>query len=331
MSGSGVIYQIDDDYTYIITNYHVIDVPTKYYYSSNNSVVYTNYTASSKIKLYLYGSEGSGYFNSNNVPEYDAGYVECDYVGGSLYNDLAIIRAKTSDLTSINSAITPVKFASGYNVGQTAVAIGNTLGYGISVTQGVVSVDNEYVTVTIGETDVTYRALRMDTAISNGNSGGGLFNESGELIGINSAGSSELDSMNFAIPGTLVQTVADNIVNKYNGTTNLTTINLGLTVAGSNSKYVYDADTGFGNIVENVVVSKITTGGIASLLGLKVGDVIKQIKIGDDTFEITRDYQIDEILYLAKIGETLKITYERGGEERAESRIILSTDIVTVA
>ena len=105
-------------------------------------------------------------------------------MGGTITYDIAVLRAKTSDVLARNEDAQPVKLADEYHVGETAIAIGNPEGDGLSVTQGVISTESEYITLSIDDTPRSYRSIRIDTALYSGNSGGGLFNKSGELIRI---------------------------------------------------------------------------------------------------------------------------------------------------
>ena len=136
-SGSGVIYKIDEDYTYIITNYHVI------YNSNANADNGSNFAR--KVYVYLYGSEFEPVATSETdnlgytVYNYGTYGVKCELVGGSVENDIAVLKASTTDLKAINSEIKEVTFAEDYYVGQTAIAIGNPEDEGISVTEGIVS------------------------------------------------------------------------------------------------------------------------------------------------------------------------------------------------
>ena len=195
-TGSGVIYRKDTEYTYMITNYHVVF--SQYANSANG-----NTKIAQKIYCYLYGSESApqagGTSGSYTIYTYDSYAVPCEYVGGSIANDIAVVRAKTSDMTAINASYRVAEFADSYHVGQTAIAIGNPEGEGISASEGIVSVADEYISLAIDGTPRTYRAMRIDTAIYQGNSGGGLFDTSGNLIGITNAGDGEDQSINFAV------------------------------------------------------------------------------------------------------------------------------------
>ena len=320
-TGSGVIYRKDVDYTYMITNYHV--VYSQYANSANG-----NTKIAQKIVCYLYGSESApqaGGTNGNyTIYTYDSYAVPCEYVGGSITNDIAIVRAKTADMTAINPSYRAAEFADSYHVGQTAIAIGNPEGEGISASEGIVSVADEYINLDIDGTARQYRSMRIDTAIYGGNSGGGLFNTEGKLIGITNAGDGEDQSINFAVPLEIAKGVADNILNRYDAAAgtpvSLQKPMLGVNVTVSNSRYVYDDDLGYGEIEETITVTSVEEKSIALELGLRQGDVLKKITISDGTnsteWTLNRNFDISDALLTAREGYTITVTYMRGGEEQ---------------
>lgn len=310
MCGSAIIYQIAGDYTYILTNYHVV------YNANANSD--NGGKIAKKIVGYLYGSEGApsqttSTINGYAVYDYGDYGVEFEYVGGSIDYDIAVLKVATNNLKAINENIVAVDIAESYYVGETAIAIGNPENQGISVSQGVVSVDNEYITLNIDGNSRYYRSIRMDTAIYGGSSGGGLFNSYGELIGLTNAGDQTDQNINYAIPLQIVVGVANNIINYCDGLEYKTikTINLGLSVDGKNSKYVYDDSLGYGNIVENVVVSSITNNSIAFNLGLQENDIIKSIFINETEYTINRYFEIGDIILNIRATNEIKISYIR--------------------
>lgn len=327
-SGSGVIYKIDEDYTYIITNYHVI------YNSNANADNGSNFAR--KVYVYLYGSEFEPVATSETdslgytVYNYGTYGVKCELVGGSVENDLAVLKASTTDLKAINSEIKEVTFAEDYYVGQTAIAIGNPEDEGISVTEGIVSVDNEYINLEIDGTVRQHRSIRIDTAIYNGSSGGGLFNAKGELIGITNAGDEEDQNVNYAIPLQIVKGTVENIMYYYNDnnedTQNAYKIVLGVTVQTSNSKYVYDANSGYGKICETVTVSDITSGSIADTLGLEINDVIKSIYINTTEYAINQDFDISDAILQIRPNDNISIKYTRNDVEATTENYTISLD-----
>ena len=323
-TGSGVIYRKGTEYTYMITNYHVVF--SQYANSDNGDT-----KIAQKIVCYLYGSESApiqgGRDGSYTTYNYDSYAVPCEYVGGSIANDIAVVRAKTEDMTAVNPSYRAAEFADSYHVGQTAIAIGNPEGEGISVSEGVVSVADENISLAIDGTARTYRAMRIDTAIYQGNSGGGLFDTNGNLIGITNAGDGEDQSINFAVPLEIAKGVADNILDRYDAAAgtpvSLQKPMLGVNVTVSNSRYVYDDNLGYGEIVETITVSSVVTGSIARTLGLQTNDVLKKITISDGTdsteWTLNRNFDISDALLTAREGYTITVTYLRGEETQTTS------------
>ena len=341
-TGSAVIWQIDqtdESYTYIVTNYHVI------YDSKADDEINGGMTAR-KIYCYLYGSEGvpvkkdTGKKDSNNKPIYETDEngcyiydygtygVACEYIGGTVEKDLAVLRAKTSDLKKINPDIKPVTLANDYYVGETAIAIGNPENEGISVTKGIVSVDNEYITLSIDGTERSYRSIRMDTALYGGNSGGGLFNAEGKLIGICNAGDSTDQNINYAIPLDIVKCTVENVLYYFNASdfeNGARIFTLGITLETENSRYVYNPDLGYGKIREDVKIDSVTALSIAWRMGLASGDVIKGFVINGKEYLISRTFHISDLILTMRRGDKFEVKYERDGKVKLSSSYILQT------
>ncbi len=323
--GSAVIYSINDDYTYMITNYHVL------YDESAKSRT----KLAEKIVCYLYGSESApvktNQKNSNGTTIYDYGdyAISCEYVGGSISVDIAVIRTETENIKKINENIAAIEFADGYRVGEAAIAIGNSENEGISVTKGIVSVDNEYINYSIDGTTRSYRSMRIDTAIYGGNSGGGLFNESGKLIGITNAGDGDDQNINYAIPVNIVKPVVENILHYADGGVRI--LRLGITVSSKNAKYVYDENTGYGVIKEDVICSEVTKDSLAENLGIKAGDKLVSIVINDQEITFNRYFNLGDALYTVRQGDTVSIVYQRDGTTiKSTECTIASGNLVSV-
>lgn len=329
-TGSGVIYRIDDDYTYIITNYHVV-------YNSEANSDNGNDNIARSIYVYLYGSEGTpsatGRYDSQGYPIYEYGdtALTCEYVGGAATADLVLLRVRTEDMMRINSGVTAVQFADGYRVGETAIVIGNSEGQGISVSQGIVSVDRENVTLSdVDGTSRVYQLMRVDAAAYQGNSGGGVFNAEGQLIGILNSGSQQAQLINNAIPVETVAGVAENIyyyaTDGDDSTAGVYKVTLGVTVSSSDSRYEYDASSGYGTIRETITVQSVTSGSLAEEMGLRTGDVLQSVTIDGVTYAIDRQYDLSDALYRLQPGETVSISYLRGGEAGTSSTVTASAD-----
>ncbi len=200
-------------------------------------------------------------------------------------------------------------------VGEHTYAVGNPGDGGISVTEGIVSVDSEYIKLSIDGKERKYRSIRTDTALTHGSSGGGLFNMQGELIGLNNAGDEDITSMNFAIPASILTAVADGVLyyNAADSSVKTTYITrLGVTVSSQNARYVYDPATGKGKILEETAVVETTEGSLSDLAGLREDDIITSMTLNGKTTEITRQFKMTDVLLSARAGDTLVIGYKRG-------------------
>lgn len=328
--GSGVIYAIDDDSVYIVTNYHVV------YNASANADNGSN--IGRKLVCYLYGSEGEPQQQYNEtdslgypVLDYGEQAIVCEFVGGTASNDLAVLRADKEDVFAVNDSVEPATLAEGYAVGQTAIAIGNTEAEGISVTRGIVSVERESITFNTGNTQ---DVLRIDTAIYSGNSGGGLFDLEGKLIGITNGGNEEDQNINYAIPLQVVRGSVDNILfHASDGddlTSGLLTPTLGVTVTSQNSRYVYDAAAGTGKIYEDVSVVEVSSRSIAAELGVQEGDLLRALTVNGTAHDIARSYDIGDLRLTLRPGDVLSFTVERDGDTVVTDTYTLTSDDFSV-
>ena len=300
-AGSGVIYKYNasDDGYFIITNYHVV-------YSASARGI------SNEIKVMLYGNE------------YSEGAMEAKYVGGSLNYDIAVLFVKNNDILKASSATTvTVADSQNVSIGDTAIAVGNARGEGISVTSGAISVDSENLEMLAADekTTVSFRVMRTDAAVNRGNSGGGLFNDRGELIGIVNAKTivEGVEGMGYAIPSTLACNVADNIIDNCYGKTNTSVKRalMGITVSISDSISIYNPETGKISIKETVVVTEVTSSSV--LAGkIKADDIIKSVTLdGHETQEVTRQYHVIDYMLQARVGDTCTVVVSRNGQERS--------------
>ena len=304
-SGSGVIYKLDkaSGDAFIITNYHVV------YDASSNS----NNGISEDIKVYIYGSE------------IEENAIEATYVGGSLYYDIAVLRIEDSEILK-NSSVRAVEISDSDNVtvGDNAIAIGNAQGYGISASFGIVSVDSEYITMTAadGKTSVSFRVMRIDTAVNSGNSGGGLYDDKGNLIGIVNAKIVEdgVENIGYAIPSNVVVSIAENIIDYCyeKDTQRVQRALIGITVSTSDSKSVYNSTTGLISIEETVSVYEVSSGSLADGV-LKSGDVLVSATVNDNTTEIRRQHHVIDMMLDVRVGDVVTFNILRGGEEKSVS------------
>ncbi len=319
-AGSGVIYKLDkaSGDAYIITNYHVVF----------NEYAVTDGGISEDISLYLYGQQTYG--------EQDDKYkIEATYVGGSMSYDLAVLKVEDSDVLKMSNA-TAAKIADSNEVAllETAIAIGNPEGLGISATVGNVNVDSEYISIGITNTNsIVARVIRTDAAVNGGNSGGGLFNSSGELIGIVNAklATSDVDNIGYAIPSNIAKNMADNIIYYCDGTDKTSPYRclLGITV-GIKSQYTeYDLETGKVLKRELVRIDEIGSGALAEGK-LLVGDVVKKLTVDTKECEIFRTFHLIDCMLNARVGSTVVFDIERAGEP-LRITIIITEATLTVA
>ncbi len=319
-AGAGVVYKINEDGSALaITNYHVV-------YDADSI---TKNHISDKISVYLYGME------------YVDHEMEAIYVGGSMNYDIAVLYIPKNDRLDKaieRGVVSAVTLAEGeVTVGETVIAIGNPEDDGISATTGVVSVDSEEISMlgADGVTNVTFRVIRTEAAINGGNSGGGLYNARGELVGIVNAKiiSTDVDNIGYAIPLSVAKAVAENIIHYCYETENESVMRplLGVTVLLEEKWVELDPTTGLLTKKEYSVISSITEGSLAygnGTDGMMVGDVVTKIKVRDTEHIVTRQYHVIDAVLSAFIGDTVEVTVLREveGEEKEITLSFLITE-----
>lgn len=286
-AGSGIIVSKTDNELLILTNNHVIED------AEELSVQFVNKKS-----------------------------VDATVKGASERRDVAVIAIKLRDLD--DDTINAIKIATlgdsnELKVGNGIIAIGNALGYGQSVTTGVVSALNREVTID----NVTTKMIQIDAAINGGNSGGALLNNKGEVVGINSAKySSKLDSssatiegMGFAIPITDIKDLVTSLMNGEEDKTG--------GVIGIEGYVITEQQSTNYNMPIGIYISKIIDGSGADKAGLEIGNII----VGIDDKEVKEFSDITDYLYNKKKGEkvTLKINYISGRQYKEKTvEVILS-------
>ena len=234
----------------------------------------------------------------------DESVAEATVKGTDADHDIAVIAVKLSDLSEDTlSTIKVIEIGSSSNleVGEQVVAIGNALGYGQSVTTGIVSALNREVTI-----DNTANTLiQTDAAINPGNSGGALLNMSGQLVGINSAKYSDtsVEGMGYAIPVDDVVDIIENLMNRQVRTEKAAEGERGfLGISGqdvtSEVSQAYDMPKG-------VYITSVETGSAAEQVGLQKGDIITKF----DGTSVSALADLKEQLAYYKTGEQVEITY----------------------
>lgn len=294
--GSGVIYKKEGGYAYIVTNNHVVE-----------------------------GQSGL------EVVLADGSKATAELVGTDSYTDLAVLKIPDTNVTTVAT----FGDSSALKVGEPAIAIGSPLGsaYANSVTQGIVSSLNRQVTSQndAGET-VNINAIQTDAAINPGNSGGPLINVAGQVIGINSskiASTSEttsgvsVEGMGFAIPSNDVVT----IINKLETDGKVIRPALGVQVIALSSITSQQQENILkipSSVTSGVVVYSVSNATPAEKAGLQQYDVITKV---DDT-EISSTSDLQSALYKHQVGDTAKITFYRGDEEKTvEVELSVDTSI----
>ena len=249
-SGSGIIVGKNDDELLIATNYHVVEG------ADTLSVAFT-----------------------------DGNAVEASVKGFDEERDLAVVSVSLDDVeddTMDAVSIANIGSSDDLKVGEQVVAIGNALGYGQSVTTGIVSaknrrMDSDNNTVTDGSDDSSdgVNLIQTDAAINPGNSGGALLNMEGEVVGINSVklASTEVEGMGYAIA---ISDVTDILQNLMNETSRDKLDDSEHGVLGIKGSSVSSEAVQMYGIPAGVFVKEVTEGGAADKAGLKANSVITE-------------------------------------------------------
>lgn len=296
--GSGVIIGQNDTELLILTNNHVST------YDESGSSSFYQYTASSK-KLTVTFPDGSE--------------QEANLKGSDEEADLAVIAvplANLSDETKASIRVATIGDSDEAKVGQGVIAIGNALGLGQSVTVGYISALDRDVTID----GYTRTMMQVDAAINGGNSGGGLFNAKGELIGINSAKYSDVgvEGVGYAIPITKVSDIVENLKNEETREALAAEDRGYLGVLGEDVSDVYVNNYGY---PAGAQIIQITAGSPAETSGLQLGDIVTAVngkKISD--YNGLRS----ALSYYAP-GETVELTIQRSAGNKFEEKTISVT------
>lgn len=274
--GSGIIVSQDDTYLYIATNNHVVDGATSLTVQFCNDT-----TVSGEIK----GQDSS--------------------------TDLAVVKVEIANIDS--DTLAAIKVATlgdsdELSVGESCIAIGNALGYGQSVTTGVISALNREVSVedeTSG-TSYTSELIQTDAAINPGNSGGALLNTNGEVIGINSVkySSTEVEGIGYAIPINTAAPIINQLITQEK-------------VDEADSAYlgikgvdVSDDVAQTYNMPTGVYIAQVVENSAAAQAGLRQGDIITAF----DGKEITSMQALSETMEYYAAGTEVTVTVQRASD-----------------
>lgn len=275
--GSGVIYKKNGKDAYLVTNTHVIQ-------------------GASKVDIRLA----------------DGTKVPGEIVGSDTFSDIAVVKISSEKVTTVAEFGDSSKL----NVGETAIAIGSPLGseYANTVTQGIISSLNRNVSLKSQDGQaISTKAIQTDTAINPGNSGGPLINIQGQVIGITSSkiasnGGTSVEGLGFAIPSNDAQ----NIIKQLESDGKVTRPALGI-------QMVNLANIGASDLRKLNIPSSVTSGVVVKSVQsnmpasghLEKYDVITKV----DDKEISSSTDLQSALYNHSIGDTIKITYYRNGNE----------------
>ncbi|SOB73301.1 Peptidase S1C [Anaerobutyricum hallii] len=226
-------------------------------------------------------------------------------VGTDSSADLAVISVKIKDIkdsTASKIKVATLGSSDDLKVGEEVVAIGNALGYGQSVTTGVVSAKNREVSLTDG----TMNLLQTDAAINPGNSGGVLINMDGQVVGINNAKleDTSVEGMGYAIPITTAKTILTDLMNAGSVSTKDAAF---LGVVGRDINESYSSALG---IPSGIYVSQVVSGSPAEKAGISAGDVIVKFE-GNNVSTMSG---LKEKLAIKKANTKVKITFKRANQ-----------------
>lgn len=283
-SGSGFIVSQDNDELLIVTNNHVVQDAEKI-----------------------------------QVTFIDDTTAEATVKGTDATADLAVITIKIDKLkasTKEKIKVANLGDSDKVKVGQMAIAIGNALGYGQSVTVGYISAKDREVTITDDATNQTNKMtlLQTDAAINPGNSGGALLDINGNVIGINSVkyASSEVEGMGYAIP----MSKAVPIINELMKREVLSEDEKGY--LGITGRSISEAVSESYGMPVGVYVVEVGNSGSAKAAGVKVGDIITKI----NDVEVKTIEEVKERVNSCRVGTEMKITVKRSNEGEYKEKVL---------
>ncbi len=282
-AGSGIIIGQTEEEIYVATNNHVV---------SNSNQLTVNFVDNQQVTAEIKGTDAS--------------------------TDLAVLSVKTKDIPSDTMEkikVATIGSSDSIKVGQSVVAIGNAMGYGQSVTTGVISALDREVTVQdeMTGTSITNDLIQTDAAINPGNSGGALLNMNGEVIGINSVkyADTQVEGMGYAIPISAAEPIINNLITRE-------------VVDESNSAYLgvtgqdvtSEISDSFG-MPEGLYITMVTENSAADQAGIRKGDVLTKF----DGRKITSLEGLSEAMKYYAAGTQVEVTLQKNdnGEWREET------------
>lgn len=265
--GSGIIYSISNNDIYIITNCHVV----------LNASTFT-------IKTY------------NNIFSFSASLV-----GKSETYDIAVLVAKNCN-DEIISSLSAVTFnLEQINLEQTCLAVGSPELSGIKPIKGKITQESSYHNVLVGTTTTEHRLIHHSAQISHGNSGGGLFDLSGKLIGITNGGLKNNSSVKLAIPATIVYSVTKNILANCKDSSNTSVIQCKLGISYTSTQNGNNLQTTISSIDSNSYFSELVNKG-DELVSFKITSANETIER-----QINFGYELDDFISFLIPDSTLEL------------------------
>lgn len=289
-AGTGIIISQNDSELLVVTNNHVV---------AGSDTLTVTFADGNSVEANIKGTDS----------EYDVAVVAVPLDSISEDTKKAISVATLGDSTELK-------------VGEPAIAIGNALGYGQSVTTGVISALNRSVSETdqtTGETtESSVKLIQTDAAINPGNSGGALVNASGEVIGINSSKlvGDSVEGVGYAIPISDVSDLIENLMNQETKTKVAEADQGAIGIKGMSVSTEYSQQL---NMPEGVYVSEVTKGGGAEKAGMTRGCIITGI---NGTTVSSKDDLQEQLQYYAK-GDEVELTIQvpQSNGEYQEQRV----------
>lgn len=251
-----------------------------------------------------------GYIVTNNHVISDATQIQVTTNDGKNYNATLVGADSTADLAVLKidaDNLTPATFGNSdqLEVGQAAIVIGNPLGQlGGTVTSGIISSLDRQLEIDGN----TMTLLQTDAAVSSGNSGGGLFDSNGNLVGIvnakaSSTGNSSVEGIGFAIPINTAETTINELVKGKGSSTS------------NSSKGQAVMNVSLQSTDDGIYIAQVVDGGAGDKAGLKQGDKITKI----DNKEVNSIEEAKSTIRSHSPGDTIKVTVERNGKEKTVS------------
>ena len=248
--------------------------------------------------------------------------IKATYIGGNVSKDIATLKITDSNEIKRSSALAAkVGDSSLVAQGNKVVAIGNPMSSGFDACDG--SVRKAQTLTTVSKIGVE-RVIATSVPINSGNSGGGLFNDKGELVGIVNAKieNASIDAVSYAIPSNYAVSIARSI-ERNNGTARKAVLGLDFVTSDAGR----DVEILDGNIIfyDTVLVNNIVAGSAAEIAGIENGDVVLGFTYHDSVFvPVMNIYSFEDHAYNIGLGDTIEFLLKRGNNNITKTVVITS-------